>query len=107
MTTGYNLPQAMARAREADRTSIRDPDPLLVIQVSETDFGYVELKAALAYTLQPAAQVPLGIQVTCNPTIAGVTVNGTAIADGDYRDFRVVLDNSATPVRVWKLGATD
>ena len=105
MTTPYNMAQHMARAREADRTSIKDPDPLLVIQVSETDFGYVHLEAALAYTLQPAAQVPFGVQVTCNPTIAGVTVNGTAIADGDYRDFRVVRDASGDPI--WKLGATD
>ena len=103
--TPYNVAQGMARARQAERTSILDPGTNGTILVGETDFGFVQLQSAGAYNLQAAAQVPLGVQITCNPTIAGVTVNGTAIADGDYRDFRVVLNSSAA--NVWKLGATD
>lgn len=103
--TPYNVAQGFMRAREAERTAIIDPTPLLVIRVGETDFGFVTLGTGGTFTLQPAPQIPLGVQVTCNAQAAAITVEGTAINDGNYRTFRCILDNSNPPVRVWKLGS--
>ena len=102
--TPYNVAQGFARAREADRTAIKDPDPDLIIQISGTAFGHVQLNAALAYVLQDATQVPLGTQVTCNPTIGGVTINTIAVNDGDYLDFRCILNDGGV-AKVWQTGA--
>ena len=100
----YALFQKMAQALEANRADGVDPDPLLVIQVSERGHTNVVLEGTLSYTLQPAAQVPLGTTVSCFSQ-ATLDVNTTSIADGDYLNFVRGIDSSGDPI--WKEGAAD
>lgn len=100
----YNMIQALARALEANRADGVDPDPLLVIQVTERGHTNVVLEGTLSYTLQPAAEVALGTTVSCYSQ-ATLDVNTVSIADGDYLDFRRGIDSSGDPI--WKVGAAD
>lgn len=101
MTTPYSVRNAIARSGAAKRQFLADPGAGGIVKVYPSDLVVVQFATAGARTLQAAVQVPVGTEVTAMATIAGVTLNGVAIAIGSYAMFKVTLTSAS--VNQWAI----
>lgn len=99
--TPYNLAASVGRALDAGALHLLDPQGTGTVNVAPNGIGILECTVSGDRTLQAATGVDLGTSVKVYATVAGVTVNGQAIADGGYAEFQVTL--SAAGVNQWTL----
>ena len=95
MTTAYNFTSKLYRARQAEKTELPDPGADGTVIVYPYDLNVLKIDTTGARTLQAATVLPVGTQVLVSVTAAGVTVNGTALADGETALFVVSRNSSA------------
>lgn len=93
--TPYNLDTGLYRARQAEKMHLTDPGSGGTVQVFPHDLNVLEIDTTGARTLQTASEVAVGTIVIVTVTAASVTVNSTAIADGEAAVFMVSRNSSA------------
>lgn len=104
MATAYNIRNKLAQSSNADRSSRADPGATGVIIVSPVDTATCDLAVAGARTLEDATGLGLGTTIRVFATVAGVSVNSVAIADGSSKLF--VVAKSAADVKEWHVAGS-
>lgn len=92
--TPYNLAASVGRALDAGALHLLDSEGTGTITVAPKGVGILVCNVAGDRTLQAAAGVDLGASVKVYATVASVTVNAQAIADGGFAEFQVTLNAS-------------
>ncbi len=99
MPTAYNFLTTEYKSKQANRGVLEGPQSNDVIYLKQTNQGIVELASAGAFTLEPAAGVPVDVEVLVLAQ-ASVSVNTVALVDGQFSRFRVVKNSSGANVWV-------
>lgn len=102
--TPYNYSASVGRALDAGAVDLLDPGAGGTVTVAPKGVGILVIDTTGARTLQAAAGVDVGSRVLAIVTAASVTVNGTAVGDGEYAEFLVTLN--ASGANQWSIVST-